>query len=1112
MNTDSSRPTSTDSEVDLAWYAARFPDVALSGLAPDDHWRRIGRRLGRPGRPTALAPSAATEADRGTSATDHALVVHVWHLDVLDELAEAAAHLPYQIDQFVTLPTQFGKAERDRIAAAFPRARQVVVENAGQDVGALFQLMKQVDLDRYSFLCKIHTKKGPSMPNEWRRALLDGVLGSERQVRHIIDRFRADPQMTLAGARQLYLHGPSYICENAEGMKKTFGGMIGDFSFLKCNWGFIAGTFFWIRTSILIDLAQRGLGFQPGSYVSDGTLAHATERMFGLAVALRGGKVLLQDLTLPDRLPDEESEFPSTLPRKSISLLKILSPLAANMFLRQPGLPKAKDALAAETRSRTRVAVFASYSSDGVLPPQVAPYLDGLSKIAGTIVVVCDNDLLPDEAAKLRRMATHVITGRHGEYDFGSYKRGIIWANEAGHLNSADELILCNDSCFGPIRSFEPMFREMDTRGHDFWGVTDSHQFSHHLQSYFLVFSNQVFRSSAFMDFFSGVKKLANVQEVILNYELGLSKTLVADGFKFGALVDNNFHFSHPNEQTYANLPILPFYTISRGSPLLKTKAVKFPHTNVDGPNRTLRWLKEQDSLLYEAVVSDPDTRRFELASEVSFSIILPTRNRAYCIERALRSILSQSHENFELIIVDDHSTDNTFELVHSKFHDQILDGKFRYIKLESNLGVCAARNIGIAYSRNPWIAYVDSDNEVRPYMLSMFANTIVQHPNAEAFYSKVFNHNAGVEIGSPFDHAKLVSQNFIDLGAYVHAKSLVHKYGAFDDKLRRLVDWDMIIRHTKDKSPVFIMRVCLDYDDNKEITDRISVKESVVKALAAVWAKHSPKPTVSTVIVSYNHEDFIKQAIDSALAQKGDFNHEIVLADDGSTDRTPDIIAKYVAKYPFKIRSIGRGGNFGISENYRHAFAEAEGRFIAILEGDDYWTDTEKLVKQAAFLSQNRDATMVMSRIELLDMTTNARRLLKRQEGLPNLLSAKYFADNEHLNLIVNLSCCMFRSEIMKRLPEDLYHPRLSEIALAFYLDRLGSIGFIPDVMSTYRLNSQSVWTGADVSSKHQQAIAVREAALRMARPIYRATIQSHIDQRRRMLEAERARSRVRT
>ena len=1039
--------------------------------------------------------------------SDHALVVHVWHLDVLDELVEAAANLPDTTDQFVTLPAQFGNPERARIAAAFPRAQQVVVENVGQDVGALFQLMKQVDLGRYAFICKIHTKKGPNMPSEWRRALLDGVLRSKRQVQHIIERFRTEPQIMMAGARQLYLHGPSYIYKNTDKIRSVFSSKMLNFDLQKDDWGFIAGTFFWIRTSILIEISNCSLSFESLAYSPDGTLAHATERAFGLFVAIHKGSVLLQDLTLPTRLPDQENEYPTTLPRKEISLMKLLTPLAANTFLKSHGALQTKSTIKSPYKTKKRVAIFATYSEDGVISPQVAPYVAGLREIAKTIVVVFDNDLLPDEAKKLKGLADNVITGRHGEYDFGSYKRGIAWAREAGHLNQVDNLILCNDSCYGPINSFEPMFTTMDSRNHDFWGVTDSHQYSYHLQSYFLVFSKTIVDSPVFKKFFQDIKKQDNVHEVIQKYELGLTKTLINSGFKAGAMIENNLHNIHVNDTTYSNSPIFPIYTIERGSPLLKVKAMKYPHTNLDGANRVLRLLETKDYALYKTIISDLDIYKNIQAEEIAFSLILPTRNRAKYISRAIRSVLCQTHKNFELIIVDDGSIDETKKIIEYEFREHLDSGLIRYIQLKDNSGVCVARNIGISLSKNPWIGYIDSDNTIRSYMLTMFANTIIQNPGKESFYSKIFSTEQGREIGKDFDRADLLAQNFIDLGAYVHSRSLVQNLGGFDQNLRRLVDWDMIIRHTKEKDPVFIPRVCIDYDEDVQIVDRISVRESVVKALTAVWAKHSPKPTVSTVIVSYNHEEFITEAIESALAQRGEFNHEIVIADDGSTDSTPEIIANYVKKHPYKIRSIGRNINLGISENYHHAFAEAEGQFIAVLEGDDYWTDPEKLIKQATFLKQNEGASMVLSRIELFDMQKNTKRLLKRQEGLPAMLSAKHFADNEHLNLIVNLSCCMFRSEIMKRLPEVLYHPRLSEIALAFYHDRLGGIGFLPEVMSTYRLNDKSVWSGANLASKHQQAIDVRECAMRVARPVYRATIQKHIDQRRKMLESEHAR-----
>ena len=941
------------------------------------------------------------------------------------------------------------------------------------------------------------------MPDEWRRALLGGVLGSLQQVQFIIEKFREDPKIMMAGARQLYLHGPSYIFGNKNLINSSFEKEIKNFDFLKKDWGFIAGTCFWIRTSILKELASCEIKFQHGEYTVDGSIAHAIERMFGMKVAIAGGKVLLQDLTLPERMPDVLVAYPSYFPKKPTGLIsQLLTPLVANGFI---DVKKSKPIAIGEQKEKNkRIAVFASYSEDGMLPLQVVPYIKGLQEVAETIVFVCDNELFPHELKKIKGMVKHVITGKHGEYDFGSYKRGIAWVEENGYLNKADDLILCNDSCFGPINSFVPIFKVMDARSPDFWGVTDSSQYSYHLQSYFIVFSKKVFESKVFLNFIKSIKKQENVQSVILNYEIGLTKILQDAGFKPEAFVKNNLVSVHEKDTTYSNSPILPLYTVTRGSPLIKVKSIKYPHMNLNGVNDLLHWLKKADENLYEIIVSDINTKNYLNADNIKFSLILATYNRAHCIGRAIRSVLCQSHRNFEIIVVDDGSTDNTKELIDFEFKDSLENGRIRYIRLEKNLGVCAARNIGLAYAQNPWIGYVDSDNTIRPYMLKVFANTIVKNPEKESFYAKFFRLSVGSEVGRSFDRAQLVNANFIDLGVYVHSRSLAQRCGAFDQNLRRLVDWEMIIRHTKTTNPVFIPRICLDYEEDSVNLDRISVRESVVKALTAVRARHNPKPTVSSIIVSYNHEEFITEAIESALQQQGDFNHEILLADDGSTDKTPEIIANYVKKYPKKIRSIGRGRNFGVSDNYRHSFSEAEGNFIAILEGDDYWSDNKKLFKQASFLEENKKVSMVFSGIEIFDMKNNSRRCLDRQKGVPKIISAKNFADDQHLNLIVNLSCCMFRSAIMKRLPETLYHPRLSEIALAFYHDTIGGIGFLSEVMSTYRLNNQSVWTGASAISQHQQAIAVRECAIQVARPIYREKIQQHIDQRRKMLQVE--------
>src|SRR5258708_28250605 len=141
------------------------------------------------------------------------------------------------------------------------------------------------------------------------------------------------------------------------------------------------------------------------------------------------------------------------------------------------------------SRERTRikyrrVAIFAAFDANSEVPERTVFYLRVLRKVVDAIIFVSDNRTLPTELKKLDGIVLHSICEPHGEYDFGSHKRGYFHAQRTGLLDRAQELILCNDSCFGPISGFETLFERMLGRGCDFWGITGSHQFQYHLQSY----------------------------------------------------------------------------------------------------------------------------------------------------------------------------------------------------------------------------------------------------------------------------------------------------------------------------------------------------------------------------------------------------------------------------------------------------------------------------------------------------------------------------------------------------------------------------------------------------------------------------------------------------
>lgn len=484
-------------------------------------------------------------------------------------------------------------------------------------------------------------------------------------------------------------------------------------------------------------------------------------------------------------------------------------------------------------------------------------------------------------------------------------------------------------------------------------------------------------------------------------------------------------------------------------------------------------------------------------AAEIAFSVILATYNRAGVVEGAIDAVLWQTHRNFELIVVDDGSTDDTEQRISTRYADEIAEGRLVYLRFSRNLGVSSARNAGLLTARHPWIAYVDSDNTVRPRFLDAFARRIVVHDGTMTFYARFHQQSTGRAEGRPFDLEKLRNANYIDLGVFVHHIACFRELGGFDISLRRLVDWDVILKFVQRFPPVFVGEVLLNYrDDNTDRLNRISDRESVTLPMARILRRYNVRPTVTTIIVCYNQKDFVAQAIESVLAQRGDFFHDIVVADDGSTDGTAEIVRDFCARYPFRMRMIGDGVNRGISGNFRRAFAAAGGEFLAVLEGDDFWHDKHKIAQQIAFLQQNPDCSMVFSKIEIETPGQRRRSTLERQDRLrTNKLTGADFLAEPSLNLIANFSSCLFRADLMKALPNVLFRHRLSEIALAFHLERSGPIGYLNRPMSVYRMHSQGVWTGASAEEQRVSGRQVREVARTVARDRYKPAIQAIID-----------------
>lgn len=729
--------------------------------------------------------------------------------------------------------------------------------------------------------------------------------------------------------------------------------------------------------------------------------------------------------------------------------------------------------------SLKRAAVFAGFSNKNIIEDYVLHYLKSLKEKCDFIVYAADNYLSDSEKIKLEGIADFIIAERHGEYDFGSYKRGVAYLKKEKKLDD-HLLILCNDSCYGPINNFDNIFSTMEGKNLDFWGLTRNDEIEPHIQSFFLAFTPHVYSSKEFNEFFEGITKQADVQAVIIQYETKLTKILSEAGYQWDVFLSPKILKVTQKQKTNSNLTVFPLFMAENGAELVKVKSISKPTTNLDGIPETLNFIQNKNSKLYAAIEKHGLCNKFLKNTNINFSIILPTHNRSESICKSINSALFQLKHGDEIIVIDDGSTDDTQTLLRKKYNKEINIGLLKIITLQKNSGVANARNIGLTQAKNDWIVYLDSDNLLKSYFFIIYKNIILENPDAKCFYSRVESMTSGQRNGRNFDYNDLLRANYIDIGVFVHKKNNKIKH---DTELKRLVDWDFILQYTKNNPAIYFPVTTLIYNDGDD-ENRISKKESFDCALRVIQKKYNVKPKISTIIFVYNHEKYLMQALESVLAQKGNFEHEIIVLDDASTDKSWDVFLSCSGKNKGRMKGLKHPKNIGQAKNFKTALDLASGEYIAILEGDDYWSDSEKLQKQFNFLDENLNCNMVFSAINVLSENNGSIKPLDRQKNIKNsLLTARDFLDDPSMNLIANFSSCMFRSSVLRKLPEFIYESRVNEIAVAFHFDKYGFIGFIPEILSVYRQHALGLWTGSDAEKQKQMAIEARELTKRISK-----------------------------
>ena len=217
----------------------------------------------------------------------------------------------------------------------------------------------------------------------------------------------------------------------------------------------------------------------------------------------------------------------------------------------------------------------------------------------------------------------------------------------------------------------------------------------------------------------------------------------------------------------------------------------------------------------------------------------------------------------------------------------------------------------------------------------------------------------------------------------------------------------------------------------------------------------------VSICCSTYNQRDYIEQALESFIMQKTNFDYEVLVTDDASTDGTIDIIKKYEEKYPHIIKPIYQKENQyskGIKVGYEYNIKRANGKYIALCEGDDYWIDKYKLQKQVDYMEDNPSCTLCVHSAQIIDGKTNKEIGLVRPYNVTKKCNTEDFIIGG--GGFVATNSILFPKAIFKNPPKWYFSSPVGDYPMQIFLATQGYAYYIDDNMSAYRVNAKGSWT----------------------------------------------------
>lgn len=215
----------------------------------------------------------------------------------------------------------------------------------------------------------------------------------------------------------------------------------------------------------------------------------------------------------------------------------------------------------------------------------------------------------------------------------------------------------------------------------------------------------------------------------------------------------------------------------------------------------------------------------------------------------------------------------------------------------------------------------------------------------------------------------------------------------------------------------------------------------------------------LSVAMITYGHSQYLEEAIESILMQQTSFDFELVISNDCSPDNTDKIIQEIIDSNPNgnKIKYYSHKKNIGMMPNFIFTLEKCKGKYIALCEGDDYWTDPLKLQKQVDFLETHKDFSICFHNVNILTGNEFVEENIRK--GIPSVTTISNLATQNY----IHTPSVVYRNGLIPEFPVYFSKTPIGDYFLHMLNAKYGKIKYIDEIMAVYRVHDTSYWSSKD-------------------------------------------------